>query len=91
MYTPLNVPNESWTNISMDVLGLLHIKKGKDSILVVVYNFSKIVHFIACNNTDNAKHVADLLFRKVVRLHGIHRIIVNDRDVKFLSHFWKVL
>ena len=56
--------------------------RGKD-IMVVIDRFSKMAHFIACTKVDDAQNIARLYLAKVIRLHGVPRIIVSDKETSF--------
>ncbi|WVZ83251.1 hypothetical protein U9M48_030418 [Paspalum notatum var. saurae] len=88
----LNVPLWPWDDIAMDfVVALPRTPKGKDAIWVVVDRLSNVAHFIPCRSTNSASDLAPIYVREIVRLHGVPKTIISDRDSKFNSKFWQSL
>jgi hypothetical protein len=50
-----------------------------------------MVHYAATTTTCTADEVAHIFFDTVVRLHGIPKHIISDRDRRFISTFWQQL
>ena len=88
---PLPVPNQAWSQISMDFIESLPNSEGADTILVVVDRFIKFSHFIPLKHPFSAVVFAQLFLTHVSRLHGLPDVIVSDRDKLFTSLFWQEL
>jgi len=86
----LPVPDQVWSDISLDFVVALPEVDGQDSILVVVDRLSKHAHFIPCHSTITAAKCAHLFMTHIYKLHGAPRTIVSDRDPKFVCEVWRV-
>eukprot|EP00253_Pinus_taeda_P008729 PITA_08729 len=89
---PLPIPEWKWETITMDfITGLPKSKKNNDSIMVVVDKLSKSAHFIPVQSTYRAAQIANIFMQNIFKLHGLPKVIISDRDVKFTSAFWRTL
>jgi transposase InsO family protein len=59
--------------------------------MVVIDKLSKSVHFIPVKSTFKDINIIEIFIKEIFRLHGIPKIVISDRDVKFTSAFWKEL
>ena len=89
---PLEIPEWKWEQITMDfVSGLPKSPTNHDSIWVIVDRLTKTAHFIPILMTYSMDRLAELYVQHIVRLHGVPKSIVSDRDTRFTSKFWKSL
>lgn len=80
-----------WEDISIDFVTGLPNVNGKAVIVMVVDSLTKYCHLGSLPASYSAVQVDFFFIREVVRLHGVPKTIVSDRDKVFLSHFWKEL
>jgi hypothetical protein len=84
---PLRVPPRPWHTFGIDNLTHLPESNGFNIVLIVVDPLSRMAHFLPCTKTITAEETATLLLHGVYRLHGLPRVLVSDRDPKFVSGF----
>ena len=66
---------------------LLVMTFGLNEIWVIMDRLTKIARFIPMKNTQSMEKLAEAYANKIVRLHGVPKDIMSDRDPRFLPQF----
>lgn len=63
--------------------------KGFDAIWIIVDCLTKSAHFLAILKSSSTEKLVDLYVHEIVTRHDIPISILSDRDVMFISCFWR--
>ena len=85
------IPTRPWEMVGMDFVGPFPKSHGCDYLWVVICLLTSMVHLIPISVTITARELAFQYLSNIVRLHGMAKAIISDRDSKFTSIFWREL
>ena len=75
---PHDVPSQPWENITCDIIGPITESNGYDAIIIFVDRLTKQAHFEPIKSTLNSKEFIEILQDRVIRYHGVPKIIISD-------------
>ena len=78
-------------HILADFITKLPLAQGYDSILVVVDQLTKIVHFIPTTEKMSAEGLARLFRDNMWKLHSLSESIISDRGPQFVAGLMRKL
>jgi len=88
---PISLSTTVWEDIYLDFVKRLPSYQNYSVILVFVDRFSKETRFGMLPTNFLAVKVAELFASMVCKLHGMPKSIIFNRDLVFMSNFWKEL
>ena len=84
LFQPFSIPEWKWEDISMDfIVGLPRVQRGFNAVWVVVDRLTKTVHFRPVKDSTTTDQLVQIYMLEKVRLHGVPKAIVSDRDTRF--------
>jgi hypothetical protein len=85
-------PTGPWKEITMDFITGLPNSLWRsivyDAILVIVDRYTKMAHYVPCQKTIDAEHLADHIMDRIIGHYGVPEGIVTDRGSVFTSNYW---
>ena len=87
----LKIPEGPWQEISINIIGPLPKSNEKDTIVVIVDWFTKIVQLKATITNVSLEEIVKIYRDKIWKLHGVPRTILSDRESQFASRFMEDL
>ena len=90
---PLPVPQYPWEVVGVDFVTSLPKsgKEGYTAVMILIDHLSRMAHFIPTYDEVTAEQSADMFVHHCYRLHGCPKVLVSDRDPRFVSEFWQSL
>ena len=88
---PLGIPEYPWEIVGIDYVTDLPKSSinGYTSVFIMVCHLTKMAHFVPCHKEITVEESADFFIDHCYRLHGVPKVIVSDRDPKFVGKFWQ--
>ena len=83
----LGILQRPWQKISIDIIGPLLKLNKKDTIVVIVNRFTKMVRIKTTTTNVSSEEIAKVYWNEIQKLHRIPRKILSDRRPQFASRF----
>jgi hypothetical protein len=84
---PFSVLTRPWERISMDIVGPLLESNGYDALFVIVNYYSKAIKLEPITIEATAQDIAKVLRQWVFPDHSLPKVMVHDRNTKFISQW----
>ena len=88
------IPEQYFGVWFMDFISGLPSSQDYGTIFTCIDKFTKFVRLIPCFKCEealSAPECANLFFSNIVRLFGVQKMVLYNRDSRFTSKFWRAL
>ena len=82
---PMEIPQELQQEISISIIELLPRSNDKDTIIVIVNQFTKMIRLKATMTNILSDEIAKIYRNSIQKIHGVPKKILSNRGPQFTS------